>query len=375
MQRIDVRVKARSQSYEIRIGAGLVSNLGKEARASLDSTARRVAIISNGTVFDLYGEGSSRSLRAEGFAVSRWLIGDGERHKSLHSLSQALAFLSDKGFERSDVVIALGGGVVGDLAGFAAAAYMRGIDFIQVPTTLLAQIDASIGGKTGVNLPTGKNLVGAFHQPRLVLIDTDSLASLPRRELTAGWCEAIKHGAVGNRKLFDQTREFLRRPARKRLSEIIAAHCRFKTSIAARDEREEVTRADHHSRRILNFGHTTAHAIESLTNYRRFRHGEAVGYGMLVAGEISKNLGMLSASELELLRQAVRECGPLPRAHDLPADDVMKVLARDKKSVAGTVKWILLERLGRPRILDGREIPTAVLRSSLDAGLKDPCLI
>jgi len=372
MQRIDVRVKARQQSYQIKIGAGLLSSLGKEARVSLDSTARRVAIISNRTIFDLYGKRASQNLRAEGFAVSQWLIGDGERYKSLPSLNQVLAFLSDKGFERSDVVIALGGGVVGDLAGFAAATYMRGIGFIQVPTTLLAQIDASIGGKTGVNLPTGKNLAGAFHQPRAVLIDTDTLASLPRRELTAGWCEAIKHGAVGSRKLFDRTCEFLRRPFDKNhLAEIIVAHCRFKASIVARDEREEVTRADRHSRRILNFGHTTAHAIESLTGYRRFRHGEAVGYGMLVAGEISKNLGMLSASELELLRQAVRWCGPLPRANDLAAGDVMKILARDKKSVAGTVKWILLERLGRPRIVDGSEIPPGVLRSSLDAGLQD----
>ena len=221
--------------------------------------------------------------------------------------------------------MALGGGVVGDLAGFAAATYLRGIPFVQVPTTLLAQIDASVGGKTAVNLPAGKNLAGAFHQPRLVMIDTNTLRTLPARELTSGWCEAVKQGAVGDRKLFDRTlrllnhsgSDFGRVDSEKSQTEVcavIAAHCRFKGAIVAGDERESTGRADRRSRRILNFGHTTAHALEKVTNYRRFRHGEAVGYGMLVAGEISKNLGTLSFDELELLREAVRACGSLPRA-------------------------------------------------------------
>src|SRR5207253_9358691 len=192
---------------------------------------------------------------------------------------QALAFLAEAGLERNGAVVALGGGVVGDLAGFAAATYLRGIAFVQVPTTLLAQIDASVGGKTGVNLPAGKNLVGAFHQPSLVLIDTETLRTLPRRELTSGWCEAVKQGAAGSRKLFDQTCNFLRSSSTDfslcfkdeksqtkvcpaSLNKLIAAHCRFKASIVIRDEREEVTRTDRRSRRILNFGHTTAHALE-----------------------------------------------------------------------------------------------------------------
>ena len=372
MQRISVRLKGREQKYEIIIGKGSLSNLGTAVRESLAGAARNVAIISNRTVFDLYGPRAVRSVRDANFTVNRWLVADGERHKTLRSLGQALTFLSDLGLERTDAVVALGGGVVGDLAGFAAATYLRGIFFVQVPTTLLAQIDASVGGKTGVNLPTGKNLVGAFYQPRLVLIDTNTLKTLPRRELTAGWCEAIKHGAVGNRKLFDQTCEFLRRPLdTERLAEVIADHCRFKASIVARDEREEVARTDRNSRRILNFGHTTAHALESLTRYRRFRHGEAVGYGMLVAGEISKNLGMLDSSELQLLRDAVALSGCLPRAYDLSVDDIMKSLVRDKKSVAGAVKWVLLERIGRPRIVDGSEIEPKILRSSLRAGLQN----
>jgi 3-dehydroquinate synthase len=368
MPSVHVRLPARKQNYEIKIGAGTLSTLGAEARACLGSGARRVALISNSTVFDLYGQRVLRSLKAENFKTVRWLMPDGERHKSLRSLEQALSFMSEARLERSDAVIALGGGVVGDLAGFAAAVYLRGIPLIQVPTTLLAQIDSSVGGKTAVNLPAGKNLAGAFHQPSLVLIDTETLRTLPTRELTAGWCEAVKQGAVASRKLFGQTVDFLSRSGP--LGELIAAQCRFKASIVARDEREGITRTDRHSRRILNFGHTTAHALEKVTGYRRFRHGEAVGRGMLVAGEMSKSLGMLASGELESLREAVRQCGPLPRAGDLSINDITRAIGRDKKSIGGAVKWVLLERIGKPLIVDGREIDTRVLRASLRAGLQ-----
>jgi len=281
-----VRLPARKHNYEIKIGAGTLSTLGAEARACLGSEARRVALISNSTVFDLYGMPALGSLKAENFNVVRWLMPDGERHKSVRSLEQALSFISEARLERGDAVIALGGGVVGDLAGFAAAIYLRGIPLIQVPTTLLAQIDSSVGGKTGVNLPAGKNLAGAFHQPSLVLIDTETLRTLPARELTAGWCEAVKQGAVASRKLFRQTVDLLSRGGP--LGELIAAQCRFKASIVAADEREATARTDRRSRRILNFGHTTAHALEKVTSYGRFRHGEAVGRGMLVAGKYRK---------------------------------------------------------------------------------------
>jgi 3-dehydroquinate synthase len=385
VQRIGVRLKAREESYEIKIGEGLLSSLGHEAHACLGPKALRVAVVSNPTVFDLFEKHAGQSLQAAGFTVRPWLMPDGERYKSLRTLGRLLSFLSDAGFERSDAIVALGGGVVGDLAGFAAATYMRGVALINAPTTLLAQIDASVGGKTGVNTPSGKNLVGAFHQPRLVLIDTSTLSTLPRRELTSGWCEAVKQGAIGSRALFDQTCEFLRSIdfslwSKKRstqtevyatqLAEIIAAHCRFKTSIVARDEKEDTTRADHRSRRILNFGHTVAHALEAVTNYRRFRHGEAVGYGMLVAGDISKSLGMFAASELELLRAAVLLCGRLPRADDIEVNEILQALERDKKVVGGAIKWVLLDRIGRARIVDGGEIDPRVLRSSLRAGLQ-----
>jgi 3-dehydroquinate synthase len=382
MPRIQLRLKARQQNYEIKIGAGLLSQLGGEVRTVLGPHARRVALISNPTVFAHYGKRTLQSLRAGNFKAAHWLMPEGERHKSLGSWAQALEFLNASGLERGDAVVALGGGVVGDLAGFAAATYLRGIAFIQAPTTLLAQIDASVGGKTAVNLPAGKNLVGAFYQPRLVVIDTATLQTLPQRELTSGWCEAVKHGAAGSRKLFAQTCRLLRSSgtdfslcldeteSQTEVCATIAAHCRFKAAIVAGDEREAIGCADHRSRRILNFGHTTAHALEKLTGYRRFRHGEAVGYGILVAGEISKNIGMLASGELESLREAVRRCGSLPRADDLSIDELTAAMKGDKKSVAGVTKWVLLERIGRARIVDGNQIDKRTLRSSLRAGLR-----
>src|SRR5205085_3590049 len=348
------------------------------------------------------------SLRGAGFAVAHWLMGDGERFKSLRTAGRALEFLSESRLERSDAVVALGGGVVGDLAGFAAAVYLRGIAFVQVPTTLLAQIDSSVGGKTGVNTRAGKNLVGAFHQPAAVLIDTETLRTLPPRELTAGWCEAIKQGAVGDRKLFERTRKFLEDEARRNadggrgkaeegrrkktrsprdgesdevldeeddgkreeeLSRIIAAQCAFKAKVVAGDEREEIGRVDARSRRVLNFGHTVGHALEALTGYRRFRHGEAVGHGMMAAAEISKRLGLLDRSELESLCEAVRLAGRLPEASDLDAETICRALRSDKKAVGGSVRWVLLERIGHARVVDGREVPDALVRASVRAAL------
>ncbi len=382
MRRISVRLPAR-ENYEIEIGARALDHIGEAARRALSPHARRLAVVSNARVFNLYGAGVVRTLRAAGFKVSHWLMGEGERHKNLRTAERALAFFSESKLERTDAVVALGGGVVGDLAGFAAAVYLRGIPFLQAPTTLLAQIDASVGGKTAVNTRAGKNLTGAFHQPHAVVISTETLATLPPRELTAGWCEAIKQGAVGSRPLFERTRRFLvaeragdtaRTPAATEqradeLSGLIAAQCSFKAKIVAGDEREEVGRTDARSRRILNFGHTAAHALESVTGYRRFRHGEAVGYGMLVAGEISQRLGMLDASELESLRACVRLAGRLPRADDLDERAILRLIASDKKSVGGHVRWVLLERIGRARIVSGQEIPARVVRVALRAAL------
>jgi 3-dehydroquinate synthase len=382
MPKVTVRLAARSQSYEIKIGAGVLTTLGSEIRRCLGSQPRRVAVISNKTVFNLYGRFASESLLAADLAFNHLLIEEGERHKSFGSLQKIIAFLTRHKFERNDLIVALGGGVIGDLAGFAAAIYLRGISFIQVPTTLLSQIDASVGGKTGINLISGKNMVGAFHQPRLVLIDTETLRTLPARELTSGWCEAVKQGAIGGPKLLAGTTGLLRdlgpdlhsltngESMPVQLGQTIAAHCRFKASIVREDEQEDPQRTDQRSRRILNFGHTTAHALEVITRFRRFRHGEAVGYGMLVAGEISKSLGMLPPGELELLREAVALCGPLPRASDLSSARILKAMAGEKKSVAGKLKWVLLKRIGRPEIVDGSNISPQLLAEALRAGLQ-----
>lgn len=409
-----VRVRLDGQrNYDIGIGRGALESLGEVARASLAQHARSVALISNPRVFDLYGAQAIASLRAAGWHVTQFLMGEGERYKSLPTAERALAHLSAAELERSDAVVALGGGVVGDLAGFVAAIYLRGIAFIQVPTTLLAQIDSSVGGKTGINTQAGKNLVGAFHQPRAVVIDTETLLTLPARELTAGWCEAIKQGAIGDRKLFEQTRSFLesetrhaagaelqpgpaRRTARRQadslhdvraesrqpnheqarearfaqLSDVIAAQCAFKARIVSQDEHEDALRNDARSRRILNFGHTVGHALEKLTNYRRFRHGEAVGYGMLAAAEISHKLGLLASSELESLKQTVRLAGRFPRASDLDEAGIMNAIRYDKKAVGGHVQWVLLEGLGGARIVSGKEIPTRVVKESLRVALQ-----
>lgn len=375
MPRLVVHTKALPHKYEIRIGRGLLAASGPVVRRAVAPKAQRAVLISNRRVFAYYGSSVMKSLEASGFAVWPWLIGDGERHKSLRTVERTVRFLSERQLERSDCVVALGGGIVGDVAGFSAATFMRGIRLIQMPTTLLAQIDSSVGGKTGVNLPSGKNLVGAFHQPSAVIIDIETLSTLPQRELVGGWCESIKQGAVANRKLFDQTVDFVRGQSAggalisSKLEALIGAHCVFKASIVAGDEREETNRNDGRSRRVLNFGHTVAHALETVTRYRRFRHGEAVGYGILVAAELSKHLGLLPPSELELIREAVALCGPLPPANDLDVREIAGAVGHDKKSVGGHLQWVMLEGIGNPRIQDGNAISARLLRQSLKKAL------
>jgi len=374
MHRLEISLKQEARSSEINIGRGIRRKLGQLLPLT---TPRRVAIISNKRVFDLYGREVVRSLKAGGCKVLEWLMPEGERYKSFRVLEKAVTFLSENRLERNDLVVALGGGVVGDLAGFCAAIYLRGVPVAQVPTTLLSQIDSSVGGKTGINLPVGKNLVGAFHQPASVFIDTETLMSLPNRELVSGFCEMVKQSLIADQKLFQMTVECLQQTGRNRnfilnsdFEELIAAHCAFKASIVANDERESTARSDAKSRRILNFGHTTAHALETITDYRTFRHGEAVGYGMLVAGELSHDLGLIDPGDLKMLRDAVNLCGPLPRADKLDTNRIIRALQHDKKSVNGQINWVLLEGIGRPRIVEGRLISAKSLRRSLQAGLR-----
>ena len=377
MHRFQISLNGSKRTSYITIGPGLRKDMDQLIDVSKDLEPRRVLVISNKRVFRLYGADIVASLKRSKLKIFEWLMPEGERFKSFSVLEKAVSFLGTNSFERNDLIVALGGGVVGDLAGFAAAIYLRGIPFVQVPTTLLAQIDSSVGGKTGINLPVGKNMVGAFYQPPVVAIDTETLLSLPKRELVAGFCEMVKQSLVADESMFMSTMETLERFQTDAKSiqsfefeSLIAENCRFKASIVANDERESTKRSDTKSRRILNFGHTTAHALEAITNYRVFRHGEAVGYGMLVAGEISKNLGLLGTDELESLHEAVRLCGPLPRANHLDVNEIIRSLQHDKKSVAGKINWVLLEGIGRPRIVEGSQVSARVLRLSLRTGLQ-----
>ncbi len=380
---LKIDFQQKSSGYEIVIGNEVLSHCGKWARKCLGSDAVKVVIVSNPTVFALYGKLVGKSLRASGFAVSHFLIKDGERYKTLRSAESALTFFAEKQLSRTDAVVALGGGVVGDLAGFASAVYLRGVPFLQIPTTLLSMIDSSVGGKTGVNSAFGKNLIGAFYQPKGVLIDTDVLRTLPQRELTAGFCEAVKQGAIGGKQLFTQTSDFLSafKPIdfcqfaddnyfKSQLSDLIAANVTFKAKIVAGDERESSRRTDRKSRKILNFGHTLAHALEKVTDYKYLKHGEAVGYGIMFAAELSKSLALCDEKDVKLLNDVVHRVGSLPRLANIDEKEVFEAFRFDKKHLAGSLQMVLLNGIGKPLILDEKEIPPSTTQKVLKSFLQ-----
>jgi len=305
------------------------------------------------------------------------MIGDGERFKNLRTLEATLLRLSELRFTRNDAVLAFGGGVVGDLAGFAASVYQRGIPFLQVPTTLLAMIDSSVGGKTAVNSSFGKNLIGSFYQPRGVLIDTETLASLDSRELTAGFCEAVKQGAISGSKLLRQTDKVLaggnhfEDPTfHHDLGRLVAEQVRFKAGIVQKDETESPDNVSPRSRKVLNFGHTLAHALEKVTNYRYLRHGEAVGHGIRFASQLSKTLELLSQDEVDLLNDVVRRAGVLPAISHIDPSEVIEAFTYDKKRIGESLNWILLRGIGEPVIVPGTEIPRSAIQKTLKAVLK-----
>ena len=355
-----VHVSLDERSYDITIAGGALSQTGEIARAALGDKTRRLAIISNPKVHALFGKTVEKSLKRAGFATLTQMIGDGERAKSLRTAERAWGFLIANHFERSDAVIALGGGVVGDLAGFIAATFLRGVNYVQIPTTLLAQIDSSVGGKTAVNHKLGKNLIGAFHQPRAVVIDPDVLSSLPGRELRAGLYEAVKYGVIRDEELFSLIKERLELyhhldpPA---LSHVIARSCEIKAEVVAADERESGLR------RILNFGHTVGHALEAVTAYRRLKHGEAVGYGMKCASRIAEMAGILAPVEAGALRYGIDKLGPLPRIDDLKAQDVIAAMSHDKKVAQGKLPLILPTTIGSVIVRD--DIEPAVIRGAV----------
>jgi 3-dehydroquinate synthase len=378
MQKVKISLKGNAHRYEIRVGHDFLKTAGEWAQSCLSNKTKKIVIVSNKKVFGLYGAQIKESLEKAGSAAAIHLIGDGERFKNFRVLEKTLRFFSEQKLKRTDAVVALGGGVVGDLAGFAAAVHLRGTPFLQIPTTLLAMIDSSVGGKTGVNSEFGKNLIGAFHQPHGVLIDVGTLATLEKRELTAGFCEAVKQGAIADEKLFAQTAEFLQKfPVKDfekyfsdakfldALQKLIAAQVRFKAEIVSQDEKENVERTDGKSRKILNFGHTAAHALEKVTDYKRFKHGEAVGYGILIAAEISKLVANLSQNDLKSLNGVVRLTGNLPAADSLDIEGIFDAIAFDKKNVGESLQWILLEKIGQPKIFSSQDIPKSAVKKSL----------
>jgi 3-dehydroquinate synthase len=339
---IRLDVHTTRTTYPVVIGSGLVSELASLVHdAGLD---RHLLVVSCPPVWRRHG----RSLRSLVQSRKPSLIPDGERAKTLASVSTIYDALIRARIDRSGTLVAFGGGVVGDVAGFAAATYLRGIHLVQVPTTLLAQVDSAIGGKVGVNLKVGKNLVGAFHQPSLVVCDPDVLRTLPDREFRAGLYEVIKYGVIASRALFDRLSNTLDAVLAKDSSELtplIADCCRIKADVVEKDEREAGPR------RVLNFGHTIGHALEAITNYRRFRHGEAIGYGMLAAARISVARGRLNAGDAARLAELIERVGPRPRVNDLRASDALAAIGHDKKVVAGRLHFVLAAGLGATSIV------------------------
>ena len=359
--RIFLNVDLGERSYPISIGAGLLAD-----PSLLDQhiAGRKVAIVTNTTVAPLYLEQVAAPLRAAGREVHAIVLPDGEEHKNWSSLMQVFDALLAAKCDRKTTLVALGGGVIGDLTGFAAASYMRGVPFVQIPTTLLSQVDSSVGGKTGLNHPLGKNMIGAFYQPRAVLADTGTLATLPERELSAGLAEVIKHGAIIDAAFFDWIEANMGKlMARDKgaLAYAIARSCEIKADVVRQDEREGGLRA------ILNFGHTFGHAIEAGLGYGHWLHGEAVGCGMVMAADLSHRAGLVDAATVQRMRNLVAAAGLPTEAPDLGTDRWLELMEVDKKNEGGAIKFILMKPLGSPSI---QGVPQELLLATLAACVK-----
>jgi len=355
MQTLTVSLGERS--YPIHIGAGLLRD-GRTLREAVGK--RDVLLVSNVTVAPLYGGLAKAALAAN--RVVEVTLPDGEQHKSLATAGRVFDVLIANRLGRDAVVAALGGGVIGDLAGFVAACYQRGVDFVQIPTTLLAHVDSSVGGKTAVNHPGGKNMIGAFHQPIAVISDTDLLATLPDRELRSGLAEVIKYGLICDAEFFawlEANIEALVARDAAALQHAIYRSCQIKAEIVGRDEREQGERA------LLNLGHTFGHAIESATGYAEWLHGEAVATGMLIAADMSLRLGWLAAADVERVRRLLERAGLPVAAPRFGAETALGFMRVDKKVQAGRVRLVLLERIGRA-VLTG-DYPHEVLDATLEA--------
>ena len=350
--RVDVQTGDRTSA--IWLGEGLTARLPELLDAHQVGTRRFV--VSSPVIWRFHGAAIQHALGD----VEAILIPDGERYKNLASVSRIYEALIRAAADRGSALIAVGGGVIGDTAGFAAATYLRGITLVHVPTTLLAQVDSSIGGKVGVNHTLGKNLIGAFHQPALVVIDPLLLATLPRREFRSGLYEVVKYGMIASRPLFErvahETKAIFARDAAV-LGPAIVESCRIKAEVVSKDEREGGLR------RILNFGHTVGHALEAVTKYRRFRHGEAIAYGMLAAADLAVARGALADRERQALAQLITLLGPLPPIGDLSIAEVLESVRRDKKVVHGKLHFVIAIEIGATITVD--DVTEAELREVL----------
>jgi 3-dehydroquinate synthase len=337
-----VRVELGERSYEIVIGAGLLGRAETFARIAPPRSA--ALVVTDPIVGERYGRRLTSALQPHHARVEMLALPDGEAHKTLAVVNRVFDALLNAGADRDTVLYALGGGVVGDMTGFAAACFMRGVPFVQVPTTLLAQVDSSVGGKTGVNHPLGKNMIGAFHQPRRVIVDLDTLSSLPPREFLSGLAEVVKYGAIADvafLQWIEGTVDRLLARDPDALRHAVARSCRIKAEVVGEDEREAGRRA------ILNFGHTIGHAIEAGTGYGSWLHGEAVACGMVLEAELSTRVGRLAAADSRRLRALLAAAGLPVRAPALDSARYLELMRHDKKARAGALRVVLLEGLGR----------------------------
>ncbi|MDO8445231.1 MAG: 3-dehydroquinate synthase [Deltaproteobacteria bacterium] len=345
-----IKVNLGDRSYPIYFGTGILKGFG--GTYTKFSNSKKVIIVTNPNVGKLYYEVVEDSLLKEGIEPHRIDVPDGEEYKTLTWASKLFDKLIALKADRQTPLIALGGGVIGDLTGFVAATYLRGVPFIQVPTTLLAQVDSSVGGKTGVNHRKGKNLIGAFYQPKFVYIDIDTLKSLDKREIKAGLAEVIKYGVIRDPKLFKYlednvdilTQDLKLKTQNTALLHIVKRSCAIKAAVVEADERESGLRA------ILNFGHTFGHAVEAVTKYKEYKHGEAVAIGMVYASKLSHRTGLCSKSVVERVRNLIKKAGLPTEAPNFPRKSFLKAMEIDKKVVGGELRFVLVEGIGKVRL-------------------------
>jgi len=358
-----VMVGLGRRSYPIHIGAGL---LGRQDLALLHLKTRRVVIISNEVVAPLYMPALTRSLEVADVDCDQLVLPDGEQYKDWRTLSSIYDYLLGRRVERSTTLVALGGGVIGDLVGFAAATYQRGVPFVQVPTTLLAQVDSSVGGKTGINHPLGKNMIGAFYQPRLVLADTTTLGTLADRELRAGLAEVIKYGLIRDLPFFEWLEANVERLLARdgeTLMVAIERSCINKAQVVEADETESGVRA------TLNLGHTFGHAIETGMGYGVWLHGEAVAAGMVMAARLSRRLGWITEADAARVDDLLARAGLPVRGPSLGVERYLELMRRDKKVVDGKLRLVLLQRIGCARIQD--DVPAAEVCATIESCSED----